>query len=290
MKPSIHNQGLQLLATIITLCCTHAISFSQATQVKLTEGTEVRLKLMEAMNSGAAQNGQTVSFQVLDEVRVDGAVVITEGAAAWGTVVEAEEKKRMGRSGKLAIRVDYVKAVDGTKIPLRATSVNQAKGRGTAVGIATGATALVFWPAAPFFLLMKGKNVELPRGQHLPAFVDGDRIVKVLAAEPTLTSPPEAGRRYDASGTSGLTQVSLPLTPVARNAGTTTADIGTINVISDPGGAEIEIDGTYYGNTPSLIKLPGGLHTISIRSAGYDAWKRTLNIGPGSNLTVKADC
>ncbi len=70
----------------------------------------------------------------------------------------------------------------------------------------------------------------------------------------------------------------------AGNAGS-----GAVNVISDPGGAEVEIDGAYYGNTPGLIQMTPGLHTITIRATGYAPWKRTLNIASGSNLTVKAD-
>ena len=73
----------------------------------------------------------------------------------------------------------------------------------------------------------------------------------------------------------------------ATNAGN--AGSGAVNVISDPGGAEVEIDGAYYGNTPGLIQMTPGLHTITIRATGFAPWKRTLNIAAGSNLTVKAD-
>ncbi len=291
MKRISLMHSIQALVMMAVLLLTQAISPAQTLpQVKLVEGTEVRLKLMETINSGTAQAGQTVSFQVLDEVKVDGVLVITEGAPAWGVIVEAEGKKTLGRGGKLSIRVDYVKAVDGSKIPLRATSVNQGKGRGATAGIAAGATALVFWPAAPLFLLMKGKNVEIPRGQHVPAFVDGNRVIKVAAADEAPTAGPDTRGYALVAGAPSFTPVSLNPPPAAtRGAGTVTADFGAINVISDPVGAEIELDGVYYGNTPGLIKLPTGLHTITVRHAGYEIWKRTLNIGPGSNLTVKAD-
>lgn len=289
MKRTVQRIAFQLLlgAFALSLCCPFALA-QAASQAKLPEGTEVRLKLMQALSSASVQAGQTVSFQVLDEIKIDDAVVIAEGAPAWGTVTEAEGKKSMGRGGKLAIQIDYVKAVDGSKIPLRANSLSQGKGRGTAVGVATAATALVFWPAAPFFLLMKGKNVEIPRGQLVAAFIDGDRMVTVATAVPAAIALATI-QRIESNGVAAVIPASLPAQQAGRNAAAVAAEFGTINVLSDPGGAEIEVDGAYYGNTPGLLKLPAGQHTITVRSASYVAWKRTLNIGAGSNLTVKAE-
>lgn len=277
----------QFLLTVFALLFISPFADAQTQpQIKLAEGTEVRLKLMQALNSGTVQAGQTISFQVLDEIKVDDAVVIAEGAPAWGSITEAEGKKSMGRGGKLSVQLDYVKAVDGTKIPLRANSIAQGKGRGAAVGVATAATALVFWPAAPLFLLMKGKNVEIPRGQHVSAFVDGDRMVTFATAAP-VTAAPATTPRIGNNGVPGPASTPQPL--AGRNGQAFAADFGTINVISDPSGAEIEVDGAYAGNTPGLIKVPTGLHTITVRSARYVAWERSLNISAGSNLTVKAE-
>lgn len=285
MKRTIQHSTLQLFVTALALLLFRPLAFAQISpQVKLPEGTEVRLKLMQALSSGTVQAGQTISFQVLDEIKVDDATVIAEGAPAWGTVTEAKGKKSMGRGGKLAIQIEYVKAVDGSKVPLRANSVSQGKGRGAAVGVATTASVLFFWPAAPFFLLMKGKNVEIPRGQHVAAFVDGDRMINIAAAA---TAAPATIQRIEGNGTVGVIPASFS-SPV-RNAGVVATEFGMINVQSDPGGAEIEVDGAYYGNTPGLLKLPAGQHTITVHSASHGAWKRTLNIGAGSNLTVKAE-
>lgn len=287
MNNNTRTQPTIAFVIIITLLTCPLFTFAQAAKIKLEEGTQVRLKLMEAISSATAQNGQVVSFEVLDEIRVNEQVVIAEGATAWGTIVDSEENKRMGRAGKLAIRMDYVKATDGSKIPLRANAEKRGAGKGVSTGIAVAATAVLFWPAAPLFLLRKGKNAEIPRGFHLQAFVDGDRLIAVRdngegyqapALQPN--NPTGSVRTMNAS-----VRYSTPNT--ATNAGN--AGSGAVNVISDPGGAEVEIDGAYYGNTPGLIQMTPGLHTITIRAAGYVAWKRTLNIAVGSNLTVKAD-
>ena len=36
------------------------------------------------------------------------------------------------------------------------------------------ATSLVFWPAAPFFLFMHGKEISIPKGAEITAYVNGD--------------------------------------------------------------------------------------------------------------------
>jgi hypothetical protein len=111
-------------------------------------------------------------------------------------------------------------------------------------------------------------------------------MIAVAPAERPSNAAPGAMRN---NGAPSFVQASLNMAQPAAGRVAGAADFGAINVISDPGGAEIEIDGAYYGNTPGLIKLAAGLHTITVRYAGHEAWKRTLNIGPGSNLTVKAD-
>lgn len=270
-----------------------------AAQVKLAEGTQVRLKLMESLNSGAVQAGQTITFEVLDNVKVGETVVIAEGASAWGTIVEAEGGKRMGRSGKLTLQLDYVKAVDGTKIPLRANAVKEGQGKGVSTGVAVGVTALFFWPAAPLWLLRKGKSAEIPRGFHVPAFVDGDRLVAVrggadvpasmtASAPAPTTSSAAAGAPVSASAAAVNAgyQSAAPMT-FAHAGGA--AEAVTINVVSDPAGAEIEVDGAYYGNTPGLLKLPAGQHSVTVRQANGLVWQRVIVAAPGSSLTVKAE-
>ncbi|MGH9837205.1 MAG: PEGA domain-containing protein [Blastocatellia bacterium] len=290
MKRSFCVKAMFMLALFSGLQLPPLAAYAQeASKVKLEEGTQVRLKLMEPLTSATAQVGQVVSFEVLDEVRVGEALAIAEGATAWGTIIEAEGKKFMGRAGKLALQIDYVKAVDGTKIPLRASNpTTQGKGKGVTTGIAVGASAVLFWPAAPFFLLMKGKQAQIPKGFHVAAFVDGDRLITPRLADAT-TAPGSAPATMITSASSTSAFVQAALRPPGGEARPIATDFGAVNIISDPGGAEVEIDGAYYGNTPGLIRLTAGLHTITIRATGHEAWKRTLNLGPGSSLTVKAD-
>jgi hypothetical protein len=36
------------------------------------------------------------------------------------------------------------------------------------------ATGLLFWPAAPFFLFMHGRDITIPKGAEVPTFINGN--------------------------------------------------------------------------------------------------------------------
>ena len=117
---------------------------------------------------------QRIDFEVLDDVIVDDTVFIAQGSRAWGTVIEAQSKRRMGRGGKLNVNIDGVKLVNGTRIAVRGAKQAQGGGHGGLMTAGIVGTALVFWPAAPAFLLMKGKDITVPKGHTFTVFVDGD--------------------------------------------------------------------------------------------------------------------
>ncbi len=73
------------------------------------------------MSSSSAKVGEEVDFEVLEDLKVDGVVVIAKGSLAMATVTDAEHKKSMGRAGKMDINIDSVRLVDEEKAALRAT-------------------------------------------------------------------------------------------------------------------------------------------------------------------------
>src|SRR5262249_6882084 len=49
-----------------------------------------------------------------------------------------------------------------------------------------------------------------------------------------------------------------------------------ISVSSTPANADIEIDGSFVGNTPSMVEVAPGEHEIAIKKSGYQPWHRKM--------------
>src|SRR5690349_4573757 len=77
------------------------------------DATPVRLKLTRNLSSADAKTGETVDFEVLEDVKVGDTLIIPRGGTAIATVTRADKKKRMARGGHLDVNIDYVRLVNG---------------------------------------------------------------------------------------------------------------------------------------------------------------------------------
>ncbi len=71
-------------------------------------------------------------------------------------------------------------------------------------------------------------------------------------------------------------------------AATPTATEVSVTVNSEPTGADIEIDGSYEGSTPSQLSLAPGEYIIRVARPGFKAWERKVIIKAGSAKTFNA--
>jgi len=234
----------------------------------LEDATPVKLKLTRTLSSADAKTGDTIDFEVLEDVKVKDLIVIPRGGIAWGTVTEAHPKRRMGRGGKLDVNIDNVRLVDGEKVPLRAVKDVQGGGHVGAMTGAIVASAIVFFPAAPFFLFMHGKDITIPEGTEITAYINGDIPLDHAKFLPQTAVSAAA----DSSGTTAAAQPSL----------------STVQVRSAPDGADITVDDKFVGNTPSELKLPPGDHKIKVEKSGFKPWERTLTVVAGATITLDA--
>lgn len=146
-------------------------------EFKLPDGTPVRLRIARTISSADAKTGDTIDFEVLEDVTVDNVVVIPRGGVALGTVTRAKPRGRMGKGGKLDINIDSVRLASGDKIALRA--IKEGKGS-SSTGMMTGAivaTSILFFPAAPIFLFMKGKDITIAKGTEVTAYTNGEALL-----------------------------------------------------------------------------------------------------------------
>lgn len=229
----------------------------------LEDETPIRLRLNRTISSAEAHTGDTVDFETLDDVTVNGTLVIPKAGLAFATVTEAQAKRRMARGGKLDINIDYVKLVSGDKAALRA--VKDVKGGGHTGGMVGGmvATSLVFFPAAPFFLFMHGKDISIPKGTEITAYVSGDVKMDVAKFQPA--------------------------TVVSAAAGTAAPLSAKLQLESDPSGADIEVDGNFVGNTPSDVQVTEGDHAVTVKRTGFKDWQRKVKVSGGSSVHLNAE-
>ncbi|HJJ36038.1 MAG TPA: PEGA domain-containing protein [Methanocorpusculum sp.] len=62
---------------------------------------------------------------------------------------------------------------------------------------------------------------------------------------------------------------SITLTPIAT---------GTVDIASNPSGANVKIDGSYYGVTPFVTSLSPGSHTVTLSKSGYSSYSTSVYV------------
>ena len=240
------------LTGVLLICIGSVLSAQAPPVLKVPDGTALRLSLTQELSSATNAVDDPVHFEVVEDVKVAGLVAFPMGSTAVGHVVEVDPRRRMGRAGKLNFTVDHVKAPDGSNLRLRASSTR--KGEDKTGTVIVGSVVL-----SPLFLIMRGKDITIPKGTEITAYIDGDR-------EFALAAPPVAAVLQ-----SSAAQQS-----------------GTITFRSEPDGADITIDGKFVGTTPSSLQLTAGEHSITIEKAHFSPWKRTMTIAAGSSANVSA--
>lgn len=121
------------------------------------------------------------------------------------------------------------------------------------------ATSLVLWPAAPLFLLMHGKDITIPKGTEITAYVNGN----------TTLDPTRFG---------GL----LPSSQIGLAAAVDTRTPAIIAITSTPAGAEISVDHNFVGNTPSSVSVSAGAHVVSVSKIGFKDWEHEIRVSGGT--------
>ena len=265
-----------IIRSVLALASLANLGFAQ---LVIPSGTKVTTRLEQTLSSATAQEGQAVNLSVTEDVRMNDVVVIRQGATVFGTVSMAQEKRRMGRSGKLDFTIEKVRAADGEFIPLRYTPFKkQGEGKGVTTGVLTAGAAVVFWPAAPLFLLMKGKDATVNKGITVDVFTDADHTLK----SPAYRDAPSVTSSAAGAPVPALQMASSPATLFVGG-----GELVAVIIEADIDGAEVEIDGAFVGNVPATRGLAPGNHTVTVRE-GAAVWQRTIMVQPGDSLRLRA--
>lgn len=141
-------------------------------EITIPDGTELLVVLQDEISSGTATEGDPVNFKVKDDVKINGKVVIARDTLAKGTIANAQKAGRMGKGGKLGIRIESTTTVDGERIRLRASKGDEGGDKvGTVIALS------VFFGL--FGLLKKGKNAKIKAGTEIKTYTDETKVVKL---------------------------------------------------------------------------------------------------------------
>jgi hypothetical protein len=136
----------------------------------IPDGAELSVVTTEEISSKTASEGDAVTFKVEEDLLVNNQVVIVKGTIAKGTITSAEKSGRLGKGGKLGIRVDSTAAVDGQRIKLRAS-------QGRVGDDKTGTTVALVVLFGVFGFLKKGSDAKIKPGTKVKVYVDEEKKV-----------------------------------------------------------------------------------------------------------------
>ncbi len=141
-----------------------------AATVTIPDGTELYVVTADEISSKDATEGDPVNFRIAEDVVIDGRTVIAKGTLAKGTVTSAVRSGRMGKGGKLGIRLESTYTVDRQRLKLRAAKGKKGDDKTTSV---IALTMLV----SVFFLLKKGHDAKIKEGTRIQVFTDEEKVV-----------------------------------------------------------------------------------------------------------------
>lgn len=148
-------------------------------KVTLPPETLVRISLLESVNSSTAEVGDRIRYRIVDDVMVDGRMVVPAGSEGVAVVTEVISARRLGRDGRIVIDFGRVPSLDGTFVDLRvdqrATEKNQS------MELAAGASMAGVMLLGPIGLIggyfVKGKDVGIEANQ--PFYVETLRATQL---------------------------------------------------------------------------------------------------------------
>jgi hypothetical protein len=153
-------------SAVVTAAAPQPATVSATGRLVLKEGTDVKLKFADDLNSKTAVDDDPVNLILDEDLKVGDVVVAKAGCKGVGIVTNAKKAGMMGKAGELNLRLDHL-TVGDQRVRLRGSKGKEGEGK---VGTAVALTVLF----GPIGLIKHGKNVEVKAGTPLTAYVDED--------------------------------------------------------------------------------------------------------------------
>jgi hypothetical protein len=148
---------------------------------RIPDGTQVDIEAPYTINSMEFKANDKISFRVVNPVKVNGVMVIEQGATATARIDKAKRGGHWGKAGLFIFTMQSVTAIDGSQIPLRAVNVRlrgDSKGAKVATAmVITGALMPLIAPVALLHGFKRGKDAYIPAGKRYSVFIDNSAAI-----------------------------------------------------------------------------------------------------------------
>jgi LssY-like putative type I secretion system component LssY len=203
------TERLNLPVCAVFLLLPHAL-FGQGLpavppELVLPRGTSVELQSAQTISSARAHKGDRVEFVVAKDVQSAGFTVISAGARAEGSVIGVKGKRPLGMGGDLIIKLDSVELTTGESVALAARKEFKGRSHTIRMGLAMAVAAAIYLPAAPAFIMSRGRDSTVLKGTELTAYTRSDSTVE------------SAGLPLARENISGLSEMIKMLPPRVTN-------------------------------------------------------------------------
>jgi LssY C-terminus len=157
--------------------CTQELPKSSKSIV-IKAGTPIKLQFAKTISSVSAHKADQLEFVVEKDVIVDGYTVIRAGKLARGSVVAVKQKRLLGMGGGVIVKLDSVELASGEVAELEARRRFKGRSHTLRMGMAMAVTGVIYFPAAPVFLLSRGRDSTVLKGTEVTAYTKGEVVTE----------------------------------------------------------------------------------------------------------------
>ena len=157
-----------LTIALVTICSI----VSAQKQVTIKAGTIIPMQSINNVKAADVSEGQTVDFQVMQDILVDEVCVIPRGSLVKGKVSEARKSTIAGTKGRLHITIDRMNLENGEPLFFSNTEVRIYGKNRTPLAVVLGCLA---WPC----IFIPGTKAVMPAGYEVHATVASNMTVKL---------------------------------------------------------------------------------------------------------------
>ena len=175
MFPHIKQSLIMILVMAVLPVHVHAVNIAHLQdEIVLAEGTPITVAVAKQVTSKEAKPNDPVDFTVAEDLVINGQVIVRKGTPAIGSVINAEKRGYLGKSGKLAVQVESTTTSDGQRLKLRAAKGREGDDKTMSTAVLSGIN--------PAFLFRKGGEAKIETGTVVPVYVAEEKRFRVEGA------------------------------------------------------------------------------------------------------------